>query len=69
MSATDAMLARFQAELEEKRIQMDGMIEAAEAAGRDLTTEEMGLYERCRDRMSTHRRADEAAPGGRPHRR
>ena len=53
MSATDAMLARFQAELEEKRIQMDGMIEAAEAAGRDLTTEEMGLYERCRDRMST----------------
>ena len=51
MSATDAMLARFQAELEERRRFVDGLVEAAEAAGRDLTAEEMELYKRARDRM------------------
>jgi HK97 family phage major capsid protein len=51
VSATDAMLARFQAELEERRTFMDGLIEGAEAAGRDLTAEEMELYTRARDRM------------------
>jgi HK97 family phage major capsid protein len=51
MSATDAMLSRFQAELEERRTFMDGLIEAAESAGRDLTTEEMDLYTRAKDRM------------------
>ena len=51
MSATDAMLSRFQAELEERRTFMDGLIEAAESAGRDLTTEETDLYTRARDRM------------------
>ena len=51
MSATDAMLARFQSELEERRTFMDGLIEAAESAGRDLTAEETDLYTRARDRM------------------
>ena len=51
MSATDAMLSRFQAELEERRTFMDGLIEAAESAGRDLTVEETDLYTRARDRM------------------
>jgi HK97 family phage major capsid protein len=45
------MLSRFQAELEERRTFMDGLIEAAESAGRDLTTEETDLYTRARDRM------------------
>jgi len=45
------MLARFQAELEERRTFMDGLIEGAEAAGRDLSAEEMELYTRARDRM------------------
>ena len=51
MSATDAMLSRFQAELEERRTFMDGLTEAAETDGRDLTAEEMDLYTRARDRM------------------
>jgi HK97 family phage major capsid protein len=51
MSATDAMLARFQAELEEKRTLMDGLVEGAESAGRDMTAEETELYTRARDRM------------------
>jgi len=45
------MLSRFQAELEERRTFMDGLIEAAESAGRDLTAEETELYTRARDRM------------------
>lgn len=51
MSATDAMLARFQAELEEKRTLMDGLVEGAESAGRDMSAEETELYTRARDRM------------------
>jgi len=52
MTATDAMLSRFQAELEERRTFMDGLVEAAESAGRDLSAEEMDLYTRARDRMT-----------------
>jgi len=51
MSATDAMLARLQAELDERRTFMDGLVEAAETSGRDLTAEESELYNRTRDRM------------------
>jgi hypothetical protein len=51
MSATDAMLSRFQAELEEKRTLMDGLVEGAESAGRDMSAEETELYTRARDRM------------------
>ena len=53
MSATDAMLARLQAELDERRTFMDGLVEAAETSGRDLTAEESELYNRTRDRMRT----------------
>jgi len=51
MSATDAMLARLQSELEERRTFMDGLVEAAQDAGRDMTPEESELYTRARDRM------------------
>ena len=50
-NATDAILARYQAELEEKKIQMDGIIEAAQADGRDVRPEEMDLYNRAKERM------------------
>jgi HK97 family phage major capsid protein len=45
------MLARLQAELEEKRTLMDGLVEGAESSGRDMTAEESELYTRARDRM------------------
>jgi HK97 family phage major capsid protein len=48
---SDAMLARLQAELEEKRIQMDGVVEAAQSEGRDLNDGELEFYNRCKDRM------------------
>jgi HK97 family phage major capsid protein len=52
MSATDAMLARYQAELEERKKFADGLVEGAEKAGRDLSKEELELHKRTRDRMS-----------------
>ena len=51
MSATDAMLSRFQSELEERQTFANGLVEAAESAGRDLTSAEMDLFKRARDRM------------------
>jgi HK97 family phage major capsid protein len=45
------MLARLQAELEERKTFMDGLIDAAQEKGRDLSSEEMELYSRARDRM------------------
>ena len=51
MSATDAMLARYQAELEEKKTFMDGLVDAADTSGRDMTDQERELYNRTRDRM------------------
>ena len=51
MSATDALLSRYQVELDERRTFMDGLVEAAESEGRDLSAEEMELYTRARDRM------------------
>ena len=45
------MLARLQAELEERKTFMDGLIDAAQEKGRDLSSEEMELYTRARDRM------------------
>ena len=50
-NASDAMLARLQAEIEERRMFMDGLVEAAQADGRDLRPDEMELYNRARDRM------------------
>ena len=51
MSATDALLARLQAEVEERSSFMDGIVEDAEKASRDLTAEEMGLLARTRERI------------------
>jgi hypothetical protein len=50
-NATDAVLARHQAEVEEKKIQMDGIIEGAQAEGRDVTDAEMDLYNRHKERL------------------
>lgn len=50
-NAQDAMLARLQAELEERKQFMDGLVEAAQETGRDLRPDEMELYTRARDRM------------------
>ena len=49
--ASDAMLARLQAELEERRLFMDQLVEGAQEASRDLSDQEMELYTRARDRM------------------
>ena len=51
MRGTDAMLSRLQAEIEEKKILMDGIVETAQESGRDMSNEELELYNRCRDRM------------------
>lgn len=50
-NASDAMLARLQAEIEERRTFMDGLVEAAQEGGRDLRPDEMELYTRASDRM------------------
>jgi HK97 family phage major capsid protein len=50
-NVTDAVLARYQSELEEKKIQMDGVIEAAQSEGRDIAPGEMEFYNRCKERM------------------
>src|SRR5262245_53145537 len=49
--ASDAMLARLQSELEERRAFQDGLVDAAQTDGRDLTDQELELYTRARDRM------------------
>ena len=61
MRGTDAMLARLQAEIEEKKILMDGIVETAEAAGqgRHVVRGRTGdVANRCRDRMPGHRGPD-----------
>jgi HK97 family phage major capsid protein len=50
---SDAMLARLQSELEERRAFQDGLVEAAQNEARDLTETELELYGRARDRMRT----------------
>jgi HK97 family phage major capsid protein len=49
--ANDAMLARLQAEVEEKRTFQDGLVEKAQEENRDLNSNEMELYTRAADRM------------------
>jgi HK97 family phage major capsid protein len=51
--ATDTMLARYVAEIEEKQQFLDSLVEAAEGEGRDLTEKEMELATRSRDRIKT----------------
>ena len=51
MRPTDQMLARLAAEADEKAKFVDGVIEDAEKAGRDLTAQELELVTRSRDRQ------------------
>src|SRR4029077_3954756 len=51
MGAGDALLARYQAEIEERSKFIDGLVEAAEKDQRDLTEQEMTLLARTRDRI------------------
>lgn len=51
MTATDALLARYQAESEERSTFIDGVVEDAEKEGRDLTPQEMELLTRTRERI------------------
>ena len=51
MNTTDALLARYQAESEERSTFIDGILEAAEKETRDLTSQELELLTRTRERM------------------
>jgi len=51
MRATDQMLARLSGEIAEKQNFIDGVVEAAESEGRDLTSQEMELVTRARTRQ------------------
>lgn len=51
MRATDQMLTRLAGEIAEKQTFIDGVVEAAENDGRDLTSQEMELVTRARDRQ------------------
>jgi len=51
MSSTDALVARFSGEVEERTKFMDGIVEAAQTEGRDLTDQEMELLTRTRERI------------------
>ena len=51
MGAADQMLARLQAELDERSQFQEGLIEAAQAAQRDLNSNEMELYNRAATRI------------------
>jgi hypothetical protein len=53
MGATDALLARYQAEIEERSKFMDSVVESAESDKRDLTEQEMTLLARTRDRIAS----------------
>jgi HK97 family phage major capsid protein len=51
MTATDSILARYSAEIEERQKFIDGLVEDADQAGRDLTAQELELVTRTRDRI------------------
>jgi len=48
----DAMLARYQGEIEEKSSFLEQLVEEAEKAGRDLSPQEMEMIGRTRDRIN-----------------
>lgn len=52
MGATDQMLARLTAEIEERKAFQDNIVAGANEAGRDLNDQEMELYKRAGDRMA-----------------
>jgi HK97 family phage major capsid protein len=49
--ASDALLARYQTELEDNRTYQDKLVEDAQTEGRDLTDTELEQYKRSADRM------------------
>ena len=51
--STDQMLARYVGEIEDRQQLIDGLVEAAEKEERDLSTEEMELVTRARDRIGS----------------
>jgi HK97 family phage major capsid protein len=51
-AANDAMLARLTSELEERRAFQNGLVEEAQSADRDLSANEMELYQRASGRMA-----------------
>ena len=51
MRSTDQMLSRLVAEIEEKQVFIDGVVEDAEKQGRDLNSQEMELATRARTRV------------------
>ena len=51
MRSTDQMLSRLVAEIEEKQVFIDGVVEDAEKEGRDLNSQEMELATRARTRV------------------
>jgi|SRR5215471_18413208 len=51
MGATDAILARYTSEAEEKSLFIDQLVERAEQDQRDLNEQEMDLLKRSRDRI------------------
>lgn len=53
MGATDALLARYQGEIEERSTFIDNLVEAAQKEERDLTEQEMDLLTRTRERIQT----------------
>jgi HK97 family phage major capsid protein len=60
VSATDAMLARFDAEVEERTTFVNGLIAQAEERNRDLTAEEMAMIGSANERLGEI--AKQAAP-------
>jgi hypothetical protein len=60
MGAGDALLARYQGEIEERSKFIDGVVESAEKDERDLTEQELTLLARTRERISALN--DQVAP-------
>jgi HK97 family phage major capsid protein len=51
MRASDQMLSRLAAEIEQQQTFQDGLLESAQKEGRDLSDNEMELFTRSRDRL------------------
>jgi hypothetical protein len=50
--ATDALLTRYVAEIEERQQFIDGLVEVAHSEGKDLSEEQLELVTRARDRIA-----------------
>src|SRR5215471_414146 len=59
MSATDLMLQRFAADVDEKQKFIDSLVEAAQREGRDLKPNELEIAKRARDEIAElHKQLD-----------